>query len=251
MSKPIRLLITALVVLPLVLVACGPTAAPTEAPAETIEIQYWYGLGGKLGEVVEDMIKRFNESQDEVHVTGVVLPDYVTTAQKVQAAIAAGDPPHAAMLTSTYGHEFMLAGVLQPLDDLIAAYPDFNVEDYPEAYRAPVTQEGKLYGVPIMATTQVLYYRKDFFEELGIDPGRLETWEGLAEVAAECRVVDDKGDVTRWGWEPMWGSGNLADSAFSNGARILSEDGKTVLMTNPNGSRYGSPSASGSTKTRS
>jgi multiple sugar transport system substrate-binding protein len=179
------------------------------------------------------MIKRFNESQTEVHVTGVVLPDYTTTLQKVQAAVAAGSPPPAAMFTSDGAHEFMLAGVLQPLNDLIAAHPDFNVEDYPAAYRAPAEMDGKLYGVPIMATTQVLYYRKDFFEELGISPDMLNTWEGLAEAAAKCRVVDANGDVTRWGWEPMWGSGNLADAAYSNGARILDETGKKVLIDQP------------------
>jgi multiple sugar transport system substrate-binding protein len=137
------------------------------------------------------------------------------------------------MLTSSDAKEFMLAGVLEPLDGLILPFPDFDVEDYPEAYREPVQMDGKLYGVPIMATTQVLYYRKDFFEELGISPDELNTWEGLAEVAAKCRIVADNGEVTRWGWEPIWGSGNLADAAYSNGARILSEDGKTVLIDQP------------------
>jgi multiple sugar transport system substrate-binding protein len=135
----------------------------------------------------------------------------------------------------SYGtvNEFMKAGVLQPLDDFIAADPDFNRADFPKAFVGPAEADGKLYALPIMGTTQVLYYRKDIFEELGIDPERLNTWEGLAEVAAECRVVDENGDVTRWGWEPMWGSGNMVDAAYSNGARILSEDGTKVLIDQP------------------
>ena len=30
------------------------------------------------------------------------------------------------------------------------------------------------------------------------------------------------------GWEPMWGKDNMVDAALSNGASILSKDGKTV-----------------------
>ncbi|HIC88326.1 MAG TPA: ABC transporter substrate-binding protein [Anaerolineae bacterium] len=238
----ILLLVTSLVV------ACAPTtpapAAPAggevatpakEAPAkpaEPIEIQYWYGLGGKLGEVVADFIKRFNESQDEVKVVGVVLPDYATTAQKLQAAIAAGSPPAAAMLTVSAVQQFAHAGVLQSLDDFIVADPEFNKDDIPDAYLIPGQYKGKQYALPIMGTTQVLYYRKDIYKELGIDPDMLNTWEGLAEAARKCMKVEN-GEVVRWGWEPMWGSGNLIDSAYSNGARILSEDGKTVLIDQP------------------
>jgi multiple sugar transport system substrate-binding protein len=212
-----------------------PPAAVTEAPlAAPVEIEYWYGLGGHLGEVVESMIAAFNESQAAVHVTGVVFPDYVTTAQRLQAAIAAQTPPPAVMLNSTTANEFLLAGVLSPLDDLVAAYPDFNLEDYPYAYRAPMTAaDGHIYGIPIMGTSQILYYRKDIFAQLGINPDMLNTWETLAEMAAQCRTVDAAGNITRYGWEPMWGSGNLIDASYSNGARILSEDGRTVLIDQP------------------
>ncbi|MCW1891580.1 hypothetical protein OK016_29925 [Vibrio chagasii] len=35
-----------------------------------------------------------------------------------------------------------------------------------------------------------------------------------------------KGNVTFYGWEPMWGQDNMIDAAFSNGAKIISDDGK-------------------------
>jgi multiple sugar transport system substrate-binding protein len=40
-------------------------------PSGPVRIDFWYGLGGKLGETVESIIAAFNESQNEVFVTGV------------------------------------------------------------------------------------------------------------------------------------------------------------------------------------
>ena len=53
-----------------------------------------------------------------------------------------------------------------------------------------------------------------------------------------------------YGWEPMWGYANLMDAAFSNGASIFSEDGKTVTINLTNGWKYGKASVSGSMRTR-
>lgn len=205
-------------------------AQPTPAPAKTVEIEFWYGLGGKLGEVVQDFIKRFNESQTEVHVTGVVMPDYQTTLEKLQAAIAAKKPPAIALISGERIHDLMNAQVLNPLDDLIAAEPDFNPQDIvPAFYQFATWEDGKHYALPLYGTTQVLYYRKDFFQELGISPDMLNTWEDLAEAARKCTKVEG-GEVVRWGWEPMWGYPNLRDAVLSRGGKQFSDDGKKVLI---------------------
>ncbi|MBC7243638.1 MAG: extracellular solute-binding protein, partial [Anaerolineae bacterium] len=205
-------------------------AQPTAAPAKTVEIEFWYGLGGKLGEVVQDFIKRFNESQTEVHVTGVVMPDYQTTLEKLQAAIAAKKPPAIALISGQRIHDLMNAQVLNPLDELVAAELDFNADDIvPAFYQFATWEDGKLYALPLYGTTQVLYYRKDFFEELGISPDMLNTWEDLAEAARKCTKVEG-GEVVRWGWEPMWGYPNLMDAVFSRGGKLFSDDGKKVLI---------------------
>ena len=60
---------------------------------DTVEIEFWYGLGGTLGETVESLIAEFNASQDEVQVKGVAQSSYGETSQMLQAAIASGDVP--------------------------------------------------------------------------------------------------------------------------------------------------------------
>lgn len=87
-------------------------------------------------------------------------------------------------------------------------------------------ENGKLFALPAYGTTQVMYYNKAAFEKAGIDPATIKTWQDLA-AAAEKMTASDGSFV---GWEPMWGSGNLIDAALSNGASLLSEDGKKVMI---------------------
>lgn len=236
----------------LLMIGCGPTPTPaaeptkvaeqptampqptTPPPVETIEIEFWYGLGGKLGEVVQDFVERFNQEQDEVHVVGVVMPDYNTTLQRLQAGIAAKKPPAIALISGSRIRELIDSEVLQPYEPLIAQDPTFNPNDIGKAFFELGAKDGLHYGIPLYGTTQILYYRKDLFEELGISPDLLNTWEGMAEAAAKCTKVEG-GNIVRYGWEPMWerGSGNMVDSALSRGGKIVSDDGKTILFNSP------------------
>ena len=75
-------------------------------------------------------------------------------------------------------------------------------------------------------TTQVVYYRKDMFEEVGLDPDEVfATWQNVADAAR--KLQEHYSDVDDFfGFEPMSGIDCLMDMAYSNGASIVSEDEK-------------------------
>lgn len=197
-------------------------------PKGPIEIEFWYGLGGNLGENVERIIQEFNESQEEVIVKGVAQGNYDETFQKLQASIAAKKVPAAVLLDDGTVNALGNKGVLAPMDEFISADEDFNKEDILESFYRQGSVNGQQVALPLYGTTQVMYYRKDIFEELNISTDALNTWEDLGEAAA--KIKEEKGI---YGWMPMWGSGNLMDAALSNGASFLSEDGKTVTIDSP------------------
>ena len=202
---------------------------PTTAPAQPVTIEFWYGLGGKLGENMGTLIDKFNASQGEVIVKPVVQADYNETGQKLQAAIASGTVP-AAVLSSNV--EWAKKGYYAQLDDLIAGQSDFNKEDVIQTFLDQGKVDGKQYFLPMYGTTQVMYYRKDAFEKSGIKPEDVTTWEALGK-AAEKMAVKTGGKTTFYGWEPMWGRENMMDAVFSKGGSVLSEDGKTVTIDSP------------------
>lgn len=207
----------------------APSAAAPAAQSEPVTIEFWYGLGGKLGENMEALIQKFNASQQEVIVKGIVQADYTETQQKLQAAIATGTVP-AAVLSSNV--DWARKGYFAELDELIAAQPDFKPEDFVQTFLNQGKVDGKQYFLPMYGTTQVMYYRQDAFEKSGIDASQIKTWEDLA-AAAEKMTVKEGGKTSVYGWEPMWGSGNMIDAVLSKGGSILSEDGKTVTIDSP------------------
>jgi multiple sugar transport system substrate-binding protein len=208
------------------LAACGnsgqdntalPGAEGSAAPSQTkaVEIEFWHGLGGKLGETMQSMIDDFNQSQSEVIVKPVVQGNYEETKQKLQAAIAAGDPPAAALVED---REWAKRGYFKAMDEYITAQADFNPDDFIQSFLLPGQVEGKQYFLPLYGRTQVLYYRKDMLEKAGISPDKLATWEGLAEVARQL-TVKENGETKVYGWEPMWNHSNLIDASLSRGGK--------------------------------
>ncbi|GBF73537.1 ABC transporter substrate-binding protein [Paenibacillus sp. 598K] len=207
------------------------TAAETTANAtkEPVTIEFWYGLGGKLGDHMKTLIDKFNASQDEVIVKGIVQGDYTETEQKLQAAIATGSVPAAVLASNA---DWARKGYYASLDELIAQDADFNGEDIVPAFLEQGQVDGAQYFLPMYGTTQVMYYRKDALAKIGVQPEELMTWEALAD-AAQRMTVKEGGKTVFYGWEPMWGSGNMIDAALSRGGSFLSEDGKTVTIDSP------------------
>ncbi|WP_372634940.1 ABC transporter substrate-binding protein [Cohnella sp.] len=206
----------------------SPAASPSETPAPQapVTIEFWYGLGGKLGENMQTLIDKFNASQQEVIVKPVVQADYSETGKKLQAAIASGGVP-AAVLSSNV--DWARKGYYASIDDLIAADPDFNADDVIPTFLEQGKVDGKQYFLPMYGTTQVMYYSKEALEKNGIKAEELTTWEALGEAAAKM-TVKSGGKTTFYGWEPMWGADNMIDATLSKGGSILSEDGKTVTI---------------------
>jgi len=89
------------------------SASNPPAASEPVTIEFWYGLGGKLGENMQALIDKFNASQQEVIVKPVVQADYSETEKKLQAAIASGTVP-AAVLSSNA--DWARKGYYAPLD---------------------------------------------------------------------------------------------------------------------------------------
>ena len=209
---------------------CSP-AAKEESSAEAsgdgpVEIEFWYGLGSVAGETMEGIIADFNASQDKVKVTGVQQPSYDETFQKVQAVLASKKAP--AVFISDNMQELAQRKIIAPLDDVIDDRTP--KDDYLEVFMDPAVVDGKVMAMPAYGTTQVVYYRKDLLADAGVDPKEMySSWEKVYETSKQ---LQEKG-VAQYGHLFMWNQENLIDLALSAGGKILSEDGKEVLINSP------------------
>lgn len=202
--------------------ASKETNASVASDKEKIKLEFYYGLGGKLGETMEKIIEDFNKSNDKYEVVPIVQGDYTETLQALQASLAANKPP--ALAINRYPEFMKLAksDVLLPLEDQINQ-PEYKKDDV-------LLLEQGLYnnvtlGVPAFVSSQMMYYRKDIFDKYNIDYNALESFEELAEAA---KLIKEKEGIT--GWSIMWYSEHMIDYARSAGGDIVSEDGKTVTI---------------------
>ena len=209
---------------------CGNNAKAAETTKTAdgkIQLDLWYSGGKTAVNVFQDIVDAFNESQDKYEVKTTTQADYTETYEKLQAGIAGKKAPDMALLDTDKSRNLSEKNLVADINEYVEKDDSFEKDDYlPVFYEQGEDENGKLFALPAYGTTQVMYYNKAAFEKAGIDPATIKTWQDLA-AAAEKMTASDGSFV---GWEPMWGSGNLIDAALSNGASLLSEDGKKVMI---------------------
>lgn len=228
---------------------CGNASAGTEADAANttgdsaaadnsqdtasgapVEVEFWYAGGKTAVGVVQEIVDSFNESQSQYHVSTVTQADYDETYQKLQAGIAGNAAPDLVLLNVDAARSLDDKHLVADLQPMIDADSEFNADDYLSVfYNQGIDENGVVYGLPAYGTTQVMYYNKAAFEEAGINADDIKTWADLADAAQKIKATGNY----EYGWEPMWGAYNMIDAAFSNGAKIFSDDGTQVTINTP------------------
>ncbi len=163
---------------------------------EKLELVMWGGWSGDSIAQFTEMLDAYNASQDKVHITY----QYVDSLeQKLLTSIAGGETCDVVLWdrfnTSTYAPK----GALLALDDMIAQ----DGVDL-DLFFAPTVDEleydGKLYGLPTMVDTRVLFCNIDLLEEAGIDYKGITTWEKLEEAAVAATKRDESGALVQSGY---------------------------------------------------
>ena len=105
--------------------------ATESAPAGPVKIVYWRSLTGVAGDVQEELVAKFNASQDKVIVESQFQGAYADLIQKLLAGLAAGEVPDVVLLDSPFVTLFAKDGVLFNLDDLVKNdKTSFDIKNY-------------------------------------------------------------------------------------------------------------------------
>ncbi len=183
---------TFLIVLALLTVLVAPALAQdtggcnVPAPAQPTSITM-IGWTFPILDFYAAEIAACNEVQN-LSVTTQLLQSADAQAQMRLAASGGGASPYAIIHGSNnFINEMAAQGWLLPLNDLIEAYADrYDLDDIDASVFEAVTQDGNIYGVPIVINTQFFYYNKDILEAAGVTPP--QTYE---DVIAACEAMDE------------------------------------------------------------
>lgn len=180
--------------------------APAAASAQ-VEIQWWHAMGGRLGELVEQIATDFNATQSDYVVVPSFRGTYAETMNGAIAAFRAGEQPAIVQVFEVGTGTMMAAeGAIVPIYQLMA---DNNVPFDPSAYLPAVVgyytdPDGNMLSFPFNSSTPILYYNRDVFTAAGLDPDHAPaTWAEMEEMSRQIVTSGAAtcGFTTRW---PSW-----------------------------------------------
>lgn len=191
--------ILTLIVILSMLAACAgatPTPAPaTEEPTRAVEsapkgepvtLTIWQPDTREAWvQALNDAIASF-EAETGIKVEVVDIP-WAEIQTKVQAADATNTLPDIIYALDFWGITWGAAGILQPVDDVIAAIGE---DQFPPSLLQNVTVEGHKVMVPMITTSHVFWYRKDLYEQKGLKVPT--TWE---EILANIEALHNPPEV--------------------------------------------------------
>jgi hypothetical protein len=159
-----------------VLAAVGAAllGAATLAQAQ-IEIQWWHAMTAANNDRVNNLAKRFNESQSEYKVNAVYKGSYPEAMAAAVAAFRAGNAPHILQVFEVGTATMMAAkGAIKPVYEVMSeAGETFDPKVYVPAVAGYYTNsKGQMLSFPFNSSTTVFWYNKDAFEKAGLDPNR-------------------------------------------------------------------------------
>ena len=165
-----------------ILLASAAAFVAAPAMAQT-EIQFWHAFTGRLGELVDEQVATFNESQSDYTVTATHKGNYSETLNAGIAAFRAGEQPDILMVFEVGTATMMAAaGAVNPVFEVMG--DGFDQSQYIGAVKGYYTSaDGNMLSLPFNSSTPVLWVNRTMLEENGIDPDvDLSTWEQVGEV---------------------------------------------------------------------
>lgn len=214
------------------LTGCGGSKNNTtgDTAKKPVEITFWHVYSENFGApVIQEMVNAFNASQDEIVVKEVYNPDmYPGLMQNLQAEVASGNSPSIVMIGYNYLKYFAANFNYVAPEEIITKYTpedkDYLTDTFLENILTLAQVDGDQIGIPFSISTPILYYNADMFKAAGLDPENPpKTWE---EVRVAAKTITEK--TGEYGFYMQEYADNWAVQGLleSNGARMLSDDGK-------------------------
>ncbi|MFB6291611.1 MAG: ABC transporter substrate-binding protein [Candidatus Bipolaricaulia bacterium] len=148
------------------------------------EITFWHAMHREHKEALEHITAQFEEAHPDIKVKLVDQGGYGELSQKLTTSAAAGKLPTASQQYEDWTIQYVNAGLMEGLDNVISQK---TVNNFPDALVDSCTFYGDMYTLPFNKSAMVLFYNTDLIEK---PP---ETWDELLSMAKEL-TVDKDGD---------------------------------------------------------
>ncbi len=200
-------------------------------------ITFWHAMAGSAGQAVDEIVDKFNHSQNQYHIQAIYKGNYPQTLTATVAAFRAGKQPDIVQVFEI-GTATMInpKGIIVPVYKLMKdANIPFDQQDIIPAIRYYyANRQGNLLAMPFNSSSAVLYYNKAAYKKAGIKKPP-KTWPQMAQDSKKILAAGYKcGFTTAW---PSWiqletfsAWHNLPFATDGNGFNSLDS---TLIFNNP------------------
>ncbi len=231
-NLPRLLAITALAV---VLAASGILARALNPRATGLddrsEVVFWHFWGGDDRDVVDEVVRRYNESQARYRVRAIAMPGNNLQA-KLFLSIAGGDPPDLVNQDDPIVGDWAARGIILPLDEIATRDETDAINEFLfPAARKLGTCDGRLFALCNGLDVRALYFNQSILDQHGLPvPQTIDDLDRIARTIAPPDSTDFRSrnfgylpDSRRlWAWGYVFG-GDFVDP--SSGTPTLDNPG--------------------------
>ena len=183
--------------------ACGGSGEPASQeirPAGPVSITFWHSMSASNLDTLEALVQQFNASQNEVTVNLVSQGVYDDSLNKFLASLGrASDLPALIQIEDASTQLMVDSQEITPVQDFIDR-ENFDLSNFEPRVLDYYRVGDRLYSMPFNLSSPVLYYNKNDFREVGLDPEKPpQTLEELKEYSQKLLRKDGAGNITRSG----------------------------------------------------
>lgn len=207
------IVVALMIIVPAVL---APSDNESVIPEGRREVVFWHFWGGRDRVVVEEIVDRFNASQQEHYVRAVAMPG-ANLDLKFFLSVTGGDPPDLLNQDDPVVADWAVRGALTPLEELTTAEEIAELQSwlFPAA-SALGSFNNRLYALCNGLDVRALYYDERVLEE--IDRAPPTTIEELDELAMLIAPPGEQGRRRMYGYVPdsrrLWAWGIVFGGRF-------------------------------------
>jgi len=220
-----RWMIIRIAVLVLAMGLLLPTA--TWVGAAPVEINIWSAFP-ELHDQVQWIAAKYMEKNPNIKIKATLFPQRALE-EKVAVALPAGQAADLIELDKMALYPYYAAGHLQPLPKNVVDWVKKNFPDYSVA--SVTSDKGEIFTFPWLNSLKAMFYNKDHFKEAGLTKTP-ETIDEMMEMAKKLTKRDEKGNLTRAGFDLRLSGGGFGTSQkywtqvmIPYGAKVLEKVG--------------------------
>jgi len=208
-----------------------------------VTITFYHQMGAELQKILATAIEDFNKLYPNITVKAETMGDYDGILSQIQTEISVGNQPNLAYCYADHVATYNLGGAVQPLDSLIAntevitradgstevlGLTQEQIDDFIPAFYndGRVYGDGKMYTLPVVRSTEALYYNKTFFEKHGLTVPT--TWDEMEAVCRQIRELEPTCIPLGYDSEANW----FITMCEQYGSPYTSTDGDKFLFDN-------------------